>query len=334
VVKIGVDLGGTKIYVVAVEEGRLVGETKAKTPTQGGPLAIVDAIASAVRQLAVGSPLEAVGVGAPGAVDPERGVVRRAPNLRGWLEPFGLGPAVSDALDGVRVIVDNDVNVGMVAEHQVGAGRGCDNLLGLFVGTGVGGALILDGELRRGPSGFAGEIGHMTVRPGGRICGCGGRGHLEAYAGRAGMERRARQLDSRGRDTLLVELSRARRMTSSVFAKALDAGDKVAVSLVSRAVEALGQAVAAAVLTLDVPLVVVGGGLADRLGPAFVARTHAAAVSFLPPDQADVFQTVPGRLADRGGALGAALLVGAVVDDGIIGADGIPAPARNGSDPR
>ncbi|HEX5266981.1 MAG TPA: ROK family protein [Acidimicrobiales bacterium] len=311
--KVGVDLGGTKIFAIATDEGQVVGELKAKTPVLGGPLAVVDAIVSVVRELGDGGPLDTVGIGAPGAVDFATGEVRRAPNLKGWMDPFPLGPTLAEALGGVNVVVDNDVNVGTVAEHELGAAIDCPDVMGLFVGTGVGAGLILDGRLRRGPTGFAGEIGHVVVRPGGRRCGCGGRGHLEAYAGRAGMERRARQHHARGMDTVLVEWSKARRMTSSVFARALGARDRVAVSLIDRAVETLGQAIATAVTLLDVPLVVVGGGLADRLGPPFVERIQEASLAAMPSGQADNLRVIPGALGDRGGALGAAVAAGARV---------------------
>ena len=307
--RMGVDLGGTKIFAVATEGTDPVRELKSKTPVSGGPMAVVDAIVEVVRGLSRDTVPDAVGVGAPGAVDFATGTVRLAPNLKGWMEPFPLAAVLSEALGGVRVVVDNDVNVGTMAEHRLGAGVGRSDLLGLFVGTGVGGGLILSGDLRRGPTGFAGEIGHVVVRAGGRRCGCGARGHLEAYSGRAGMERRARQLYDRGVETMLVDLAKTRRMTSSVFSKALDAGDGMAVQLVAGAVEALGMAVATAVTLLDVPLVVMGGGLADRLGPEFVARVGAATLDSLPPGQ-DPPEVVAGTLGDRGGALGAAVLAG------------------------
>ena len=306
----GVDLGGTKIYAIAARDGAVVGEAKEKTPIHGGPLGVVDVLTSVVGQLAPDG-AAAVGVGAPGAIDHTTGVIRWAPNLPGWIEPFGLADTLAGLTGARRVVVDNDVNVGTLAEYRLGAGRGHDNLVGMFVGTGVGGGLLLDGQLRRGPTGFAGEIGHMVVRPGGRRCGCGGRGHVEAYAGRAGMERRARQLSERGSDTLLVSLSKARRMTSSVFARALAAKDTVAVNLIETAVEVLAQALAATVTMLDVPLVVIGGGLADRLGPPFVARIEAATAELVPAVQSGDLRIVPGLLGDRGGALGAALLAGA-----------------------
>lgn len=310
---IGIDLGGTKIYGVRIkgsdrEHPEVVAEAKGKTPLQGGPLGVVDAIAKVVADLG-GGPSDVIGVGAPGVIDVERGVVRAAPNLPGWVDPFPLGPALAETLGVGRVVVDNDVNVGIVAEHRLGAGRGANEMLGVFVGTGVGGGLILEGRLRRGATGIAGEIGHVVVTPGGRACGCGGRGHLEAYAGRAGMERQARHLEATGTDTVLVELARTKRMTSSVWAKALAAGDQVAINLVDDAVGALGRAVAAVLMTLDLELVVVGGGLADRLGPTFVGRVEQAVRSELFAGGSPV-RVVPAELGDRAGALGAALLTG------------------------
>ena len=308
---IGIDLGGTKIYGVRLkgsdrEQPEVVAEAKGKTPVQGGPLGVVDAIAKVVAELG-GNASDGIGVGAPGVIDVDRGIVRAAPNLPGWIEPFALGPALADTLGVSRVVVDNDVNVGTVAEHRLGAGRGADEMLGVFVGTGVGGGLILEGRLRRGATGLAGEIGHVVVTPGGRTCGCGGRGHLEVYAGRAGMERRARDIEGKGNDTALVDLAKSKRMTSSVWAKALAAGDQIAINLVDDAVGALGRAIASVIMTLDLQLVVVGGGLADRLGAAFVGRVEQAVRSELFAGGSPV-RIVPAELGDRAGAIGAALL--------------------------
>jgi glucokinase len=304
---VGIDLGGTKIYAVVFDGDAVLAEAKAKTPTQGGPLAVVDAMAGVVRDLGPVDDLAGIGVGAPGVIDHAAGTVRQAPNLPGWMEPFGVAEALSAALGGVPVAVDNDVNVGTLAEHRLGAGKGAENLLGVFAGTGIGAGVILDSVLRRGPTGAAGEIGHMIVRRGGRVCGCGGRGHLEAYAGRAAMERRARDLERKGRDTVLVDLAPARRMTSGVFVKALAANDPVAVELIDDAVGALGVAIASAVSLLDMALVVVGGGLADRLGPSFVARIDQACRADVFPRNPDL-RIVPAALGDRGGSIGAALM--------------------------
>lgn len=306
---IGIDLGGTKIYGVRLKGADLdvVAEAKGKTPVQGGPMAVVDAIAKVVAELGLGAN-DTIGVGAPGVIDVAKGVVRAAPNLPGWVEPFALGPALAETLGVAKIVIDNDVNVGVVAEHRLGAGRDADELLGVFVGTGVGGGLILDGRLRRGATGLAGEIGHVVVVPGGRSCSCGGRGHLEAYAGRAGMERRAKALENKGHDTVLVELAKAKRMTSSVWAKALASGDQVTIDLIDEAVGALGRAIAGVILTLDLQLVVVGGGLADRLGAAFVGRIEQAVRSDLFGGAGSPVRVVGAELGDRAGAIGAALL--------------------------
>lgn len=311
---VGIDLGGTKIYAVVFDGADVLAEAKTKTPTQGGPLAVVDAMAGVVRDLGPVDDLAGIGVGAPGVIDPEAGTVRQAPNLHGWMEPFGVAEALSSALGGVPVAVDNDVNVGTLAEHRLGAGKGADDVLGVFAGTGIGAGVVLDGVLRRGPTGAAGEIGHMIVRRGGRLCGCGGRGHLEAYAGRAAMERRARDLERKGRDTMLVDLAPGKRMTSGVFVKALAAGDGVAVELIDDAVGALGVAIASAVSLLDVALVVVGGGLADRLGPSFVARVEEACRADVFPRNPEL-RIVPAALGDRGGSIGAALMAADRVSD-------------------
>jgi glucokinase len=302
---IGVDLGATKIYAVVVDGGQVVAEAKGRTPTQGGPLAVVDAIRKVVNNLGAPKRARLVGIGVPGNVDDDASTVFNAPNLAGWLEPFDMGTALSEVLDGRRVVVENDVNVGTFAEHKRGSAKREPDVLGVFMGTGVGGGMILDGRLRRGQTGMAAEIGHIPVRPDGRACRCGGKGHLEAYAGRAAMERRARTLEARGRDTMLVDLAPDRRMTSSVFAKALNGGDKVTVELLDDAVNALGVGIGATVTLLDVPIVVLGGGMADRLGSSFVARVEAA-VRNRTYRKAPV-QVVGTTLGDRGGAVGAAL---------------------------
>lgn len=306
---IGVDLGATKIYAVVLEGGHVIAEARGRTPVQGGPLAVVDAIRKVVASLGAPKRARLVGIGVPGNVDDDASTVFHAPNLAGWVEPFDMGAALSDALDGRQVVVENDVNVGTFAEQRRGAAKREPNVLGVFMGTGVGGGMVLDGRLRRGPTGMAAEIGHVPVRPEGRVCRCGGRGHLESYAGRAAMERRARALEAKGRDTMLVDLAPARRMTSSVFAKALAANDKLAVELLDDAVSALGVGIGTAVTLLDVPTVVLGGGMADRLGPPFVARVEKAVRGRV--YARSPVNVLPTALGDRGGAIGAALFASA-----------------------
>jgi glucokinase len=326
----GVDLGGTKVQGVVVDQrGRRLGEARGRTPTAGGAEAVVAEIARVVRAAAKAakvSPekLAGVGIGSPGRVD-DAGRVYGAANLPGFDEPVPLGALVAKALGLDLAEVGNDVAVATLAEHRLGAGRGVDDLLVVFVGSGVGGGLVLNGRLWTGAHGAAGEIGHMVVIQDGEICPCGRRGCLEAYAGRVALERAARAAAAAGRRTELlaiVEREGRPRMTSGVWKSALEAGDPVASELIERAVQALATAIASAVNLVDVELVLIGGGLGDKLGGPFVDRIRAAMAPhlFQPPAQV---QVLLGALGDYAGAMGASLLVHAQAGRGQV-----PARAR------
>lgn len=306
-VTVGIDLGGTKVQGVVLDGDEVRADAKVETPETGGPDDVVRAIAECVEQLGGVKHVDGVGLGAPGIIDGRTGEVLRAPNLPGFDAPVALGALVADAIGVKRVAVGNDVSVGTLAEHELGAGKGVDELLGVFVGTGVGGGLVLRGELYSGSTGAAGEIGHVVLRGRDRICGCGGTGHLEAYAGRAGLEREARLRHAEGEATVLVDLAGDGRMKSNVWQKAVDAGDAMALSLIDDAVEALGEALASASNLLDLSLIVVGGGLADKLGPGFVGRVEEATRHRLFV-RSSPLRVLPATLGDLGGATGAALL--------------------------
>ncbi|MEN3271370.1 MAG: glucokinase [Actinomycetota bacterium] len=302
---VGIDLGGTKIQAVALDGTEVVAKKKIPTPPAGG-VELPAAIAGVIE--ALGVTVDRVGIGAPGVIDIDSGTIVRAPNLH-VDTTLPLTTAVADAL-GIAsrdIVLDNDVNVGALAEQRLGAAAGARNALCVFVGTGVGGGLVLDGTIRRGPRGLAGEIGHMIVRDGGRRCGCGGLGHLEAYAGRRCLEDEARRLHEGGRETSLVRIAGDGRMKSSVFEKAVGEADEVAIELLDEAIEALGAALASAVALVDIELIVLGGGLAGRLGAPFAARVDAAVRARLFVASLEV-PVVPAALGDLGGAMGAALL--------------------------
>ena len=312
----GVDLGGTKVQGVIVDQdGGRVGEARGKTPIEGGPAAVVAEIATVVKAAAKDAKVSArklagVGIGSPGLVDAASGQVTGAANLPGFDEPVPLGSLVADSLRA-DIRVGNDVSVATVAEHRLGAGRGFDDLLVVFAGSGVGGGLVLGGRLWSGTHGAAGEIGHMVVVEGGELCSCGRRGCMEAYAGRNAMERAARAAAAAGRPTELLaiqERQRRPRMTSGVFKTALDAGDPLAHELIERTVQALAAAIASAVNLVDVQAVLIGGGLGDKLGEPFVRRIETAMIPhlFLRPSP---LRVLLGALGDYAGAMGAALLV-------------------------
>jgi glucokinase len=311
----GIDLGGTKIEAIVTNASyKVLGGARHPTPTTGGPADVANAMAAALAEAAKAASLEpsqlrGVGVGSPGTIDAAAGTVSRADNLPGWYASFPLAAALHSAL-GTKIALGNDVSVATNAEFVLGAGRPYRSLLGVFWGTGVGGGLILDGQPWHGRGG-AGELGHTVVVQGGRRCPCGRRGCVEAYAGRAAMEARARKLHSAGAKTKLFELAAEHnrdRLTSGIWERALEHGDKLATKLIDRAVSALGAGIASAVNLLDVEAVIIGGGLGVRFGEPYRVRIAAAMAPHLFRDTRPPAVHVAG-LGDLGGALGAALLV-------------------------
>lgn len=311
----GIDLGGTKIQTVVVNRhDEVLGEARTQTPRSGGPPAIAAAMAGALHEAAEAAGYETdslvgVGVGSPGDVDEGAGTVASAKNLDGWEKSFPLADELSAAL-GTRVAIGNDVQVATRAEADLGAGKDFESMLGVFWGTGVGGGVVLDGSDWLG-RGAAGEIGHMVVKRGGRRCPCGNRGCMEAYAGRAAMEARARKLHARGRETKLFALMEAKgkdRLTSSVWEKAVKAEDELTEELIDEAIKALGAAIASAVNLLDVEAVILGGGLGVRFGDRYGAKIEKRMrKNLFDAEDPPAFRLA--ELGDLGGAIGAALLV-------------------------
>ncbi len=313
----GIDLGGTKIEaIVADPDHKVVGQARHPTPTEGGPKAVAETMAKALQEAAEQGDVKSgdllgVGVGSPGDVDENNGTVANARNLPDWLHAYPLADKLSKDL-GTRVRLGNDVQVATQAEFELGAGKPYGSVLGVFWGTGVGGGLILDGKPWLGRGG-AGEIGHMVVRLGGAHCPCGRRGCMEAYAGRAAMEARARREADKGSKTDLFKLMKDRgrdRLTSSIWAHALEHQDTLAVELIDRAVAALGAGIASAVNLLDIEAVIIGGGLGVRFGQPMAERISTAMHPHLFNDDRPPAVRV-AALGDVGGALGAALLVSA-----------------------
>ncbi|MEJ7824375.1 MAG: ROK family protein [Solirubrobacteraceae bacterium] len=312
----GVDLGGTKIQTVVVDEHHeVLGRARRPTPTSGDPSGVAAEIAACMRDAAddaglATSELTHVGVGSPGSIDARAGTVSSASNLPGWADmTYELGPVLAESL-GARVALGNDVQVATDAEVRLGAGRGYRSVLGVFWGTGVGGGIVLDGQAWHGQGG-AGEIGHVCIQMhDGLRCPCGRRGCMEAYAGRGAMERRARELHGEGAETELLRIVRKRkreRMTSGVWAKALKHDDPLAQRLIRDAVTALGAGVASVVNVLDIEVVILGGGLGVRLGEPYAERIAAAMAPHLFNDDRPPPVRV-AELGDLGGAIGASLL--------------------------
>ena len=314
---VGVDVGGTKIQSVIGRSENIVGQHRLETPQSGADdvaAAIVEAATKALAEAdAEPTDVRALGLGVPGAIDTDAGTVSSSPNLPGFQDPdpVPLAEMVSSGLGGVPIKLDNDVRVGILGEWKRGAGRGYRHLLGVWVGTGVGGGLVLDGELFQG-RGAAGEIGHTIVKPGGRVCGCGRVGHLEAYAGRASMEAEARRRVKKGHKTDLFDIMKRKgrsRLSSGVWASALEHHDKMARDLIDDAVEALATGIASAQNLLALEAIVIGGGLGDRLGAPFVERIEQGMKPLLfVPDAAP--KMLATEFGDLSGAVGASVLAG------------------------
>jgi glucokinase len=310
----GIDLGGTKIQTAVIDPaGAVKGEARRSTPTEGGPADVAAAMTEAMVEAAQAagvetSELSGIGVGSPGEANETTGVVSGAGNLPGWEGSFPLGETLSGEL-GAPVRIGNDVQVATEAEFHLGAAKDFDSLIGVFWGTGVGGGLILGGKPWLG-RGAAGEIGHMVVKRGGAKCPCGRRGCMEAYAGRKAMEAEAIRRHEDGEKTDLFKLMEKHekpRLTSGIWERAIDHGDKLATELIDRAIEALGTGVASAINLLDPEAIIIGGGLGLRFGERYMDQLQEEMRKHV------FFETMPpvkmAALGDLGGAIGASLLV-------------------------
>jgi glucokinase len=259
---IGIDIGGTKVAAGAVDEqGGIVASARRDTPSHD-PTQIEETIADVVRELQATHDVEAVGIGAAGFVDASRSTVIFAPNLAWRDEP--LRKAV-EARCGLPVVVENDANAAAWAEARFGAGRGQKYLVMLTLGTGLGGGLVIDGQLYRGRLGVAAELGHITVEPGGRRCGCGGRGCWERYASGRALVREAQEIASLSPAiaSRLLDLAggRPEAITGLAVTEAAQDGDEGALEAFRVVGTWLGHGMAAMAAVLDPGMFVLGGGV-------------------------------------------------------------------------
>jgi glucokinase len=300
---IGIDLGGTKIATALVNDtGTILSYDYRETLGEKGPEAVVARMADAARAVMAEA---AVGIGSPGPLDIEAGVVLDTPNLPGW-EYVPLTQPIEEAL-GIKTFLENDANAAALGEHRFGAGRGTQHMIYVTVSTGIGGGLILDGKLYHGFNGMAGEIGHVTILPGGPLCGCGNRGHLEAVSAGPAIARQARERVARGAPTLIVNLAEGdpARITARLVAEAASQGDAVAQEILAEAMEYLGIAMANYVNIFNPRVIVIGGGLSN-IGDALFEPVRRIIKERAFPVPAQSVRVVPAELGDKVGVLGAA----------------------------
>jgi glucokinase len=311
---IGVDLGATKILAgVFTDKLDCVGRAKKSTKANRGPMAVIKRVADCVLEAIDESDLNAkqirgVGIGAPGAVDPETGIVIFAPNLV-W-KNLPLKKELEKHLD-LPVFVENDCNIQTLGVYEKELKGKPRHLVGIFVGTGIGAGLILEGKLFSGFNRTAGEVGHMLLEVGGPKCGCGNRGCFEALASRTAIFRRIHTAVKEGQKTHLTEMlgDDLEDMRSGDLRKAIKRGDKFVEKVVTEAAEYIGIAVANVINLLNPEVVVLGGGVLDALEDEMLAIIIETAHDNAMQGTDDGIEIVASKLADDAGITGGAVLV-------------------------
>jgi glucokinase len=310
---LGVDLGGTKILAAVVsKDGKVISRAKKKTKADSDAQAImqrmVDCCEEAMEKAKLtAKSILAIGVGSPGPLDPIEGKVLDTPNLN--LKNAPIAKFISEKLK-IKTFIDNDVNIGTLGEFTYGAGKGKKDIIGIFLGTGVGGGVIINGKLHHGYSLNAGELGHMKLVANGELCGCGQRGCLEAYASKTAMIRKIKEAIAEGKKSILPELigDNWSKLTSKVFKKCVEEKDPLVVPILEEAAIYTGIGIGSLLNILSPELVVIGGGLCEALPDFFmpIIRNHAEKNSF--PIMYKGIKIVPAALGDDAGILGAAAL--------------------------
>lgn len=313
---VGVDVGGSRMAGALVDldrEGRVLERREVPTPALD-PEATVRAIVALARELAGGEGVAAVGVAAAGMVD-RQGVIRYAPNIA-WRD-LPVAHRVRAEVE-LPVRVENDATAAAWGEFRFGAGRGVRDLLMVTVGTGIGGGIVLNGELVRGANGFAAEVGHIVVEPGGPRCGCGNLGCWEQVASGRTIARLGREAARERLSREILELAGGdpEQVTGEVVTRAARAGDPVALRILAEVGRRLGQGIAGLVNVLDPELVVVGGGASEAgdllLEPTRQAFAEAVEGSAHRPP----VPIVPAALGNDAGAVGAADLAARLAGEG------------------
>ncbi|MEZ5092319.1 ROK family glucokinase [Nocardioides sp.] len=304
---IGIDVGGTKIAGGVVDEGGVIlAEATVVSPADDTDR-IEQTIVALVQQLRAGHEVEAVGVGMAGYIDSGRSVVMFTPNLA--LRDVPLR-ADLEAGVGLPVVVENDANAAAWGEFAFGAGADVDDLLLLTIGTGVGGGIVLGGDLLRGAFGVAAEVGHLRMVPGGHPCGCGNRGCFEQYASGSALVRNARQRAIGGSPESRPLVTRAggdpTAVTGPMVTELAGAGDPFCVDLLAELGRWLGEGIAALATVLDPAVTVIGGGV-SQAGDLLVEPARQAFLGeVIAPEHRPIQAIRPARLGNRAGIIGAA----------------------------
>ncbi len=309
---IGIDLGGTKVLIALVnrETGEVVHFVKKKTKKDKGPKNIVRKMLEGIEELLdesniALSEIQSIGVGAAGQVDRENGILIAAVNLDCY--DLNIKEKIQEHFN-IPVYLGNDVEIAAMGELKFGAAKGYDDVVCIFVGTGVGSAIVKDGKVIKGATGTAGEIGHVIVDLNGRPCACGAHGCLEAYASRSAIERRIEGALKKGRYSVILDyMENGKSITSHMIRDSIDRNDELVTQYVDEAAEYLSGGIASVINFINPQLVVLGGGLIDAVDYFYKKVVKQAKARALPVPVTKI-EFKKAALGDFSGVVGAAFL--------------------------
>lgn len=309
---IGIDLGGTKILIGLVDKktGEVIHYVKKKTKKDKGPKNIVkkmlDGIDELLKEYKISiKEISSIGIGAAGQVDRENGIIIAAVNLECY--DLNIREKINERYD-IPVYLGNDVEIAAMGELKYGAAKGYDDVVCIFVGTGVGSAIIKDGKIIKGATGTAGEIGHMIVDLNGRPCACGAHGCLEAYASRSAIEKRIEGALKKGRYSVILD-TMDKSITSHIIQDAIEKNDELVTQCVDEAAEYLSGGIASIINFINPKLIVLGGGLIEAVDYFYQKVTKKAKAKSLPVPATKI-EFKKAALGDFSGVVGAAFLKG------------------------
>ena len=306
---IGIDLGGTETKIGIVEEsGRIIDKSIIPTKVFEGRVAVVTRISEAIKELLMNSGLsqdsiEGVGVGSPGSIDHDSGMVLFSPNLPDWTG-FELASMLR-TLTGIRTFVENDANSFILGEWAFGRFKGCEHMIGVTLGTGVGGGVITHGKLMTGKNGYGGELGHVIVQPGGPLCGCGSHGCLESLASATAVVNMAREYSKRFSKSLMYQST---QLTAKAVFDSAREGDLAAAMIVERVTDALAVAIGNYVHVFNPEHIIIGGGM-SRAGDLLIDGIRRKLPRYVMPSFNDTFHVSLSELVENAGITGAASIV-------------------------
>lgn len=311
--RIGVDVGGTNVKIALVDfDGKIVYSNTVPTRAEMGYEAGVNSIKQAIKDLMTETKetektIEAIGFGLPGQIDYKAGLVKNLPNIPGWVN-IPLAKLIEEEFS-IPTKLDNDVRCAALGELNFGAGKDCQNLICITIGTGIGSGIVLNGKLVRGATNAAGEIGHIKMSlKDGPLCGCGDYGCFEAYASGPAIVTLAKEYISGGKSAKYKEMAADGIITPYLVAQSALQGDAVSIQIFKQIGTIIGTGLASVVNLLNPEKIIIGGGVADA-GDILLEPIVNAIKDRAMPIQAEAVQVVPAKLANTAGVIGASLLI-------------------------